>query len=91
MHKGRAAEGKRVLLVTDGTHEIRGWRSTPEASACAITLATTVRQARTLLETEDFDLLIATRTLPDGSGAALAHDARALGLDHLLLGAAEHV
>lgn len=81
--------GKRVLLVATTPENVRELRSGLEQTDCIVAFAASVRQARKLLETEDFDLLITEPLLSDGSGTALLHDAHALGIKNFLLRKAE--
>lgn len=89
--RAECMSGRRVLLVADRPERVRGLRFGLEEQDCAVTFAASVRQARQLLETDDFDLLITKAVLPDRTGVALLRDAHALGMEHLLLRNAEYL
>lgn len=70
---------KHILLLEDDDALRRGIGMAIAGAECTVTEAALFRQARELLETQKFDLLILDINLPDGSGLELLRTLRGRG------------
>ena len=75
----------RVLVVEDDS-SVRLWiGATLSAASYAVTVASSVTEARSLLGLGRYDIVVADWKLPDGSGALLAREAQASGAATLII------
>lgn len=75
----------RVLLVEDDP-DVGPWmQETLSRAGYAVTAAKTVLEARSLLQSGAYDLVLTDWRLPDGSGITLAREAKARGAETLVI------
>jgi len=82
---------KRVLVVESNADHLRDRCADLEESDHGVTPARSVSEARRLLATLPFDVIIANAELDDGSGWALIQEARARAMDYMIVQNAEFV
>jgi DNA-binding response OmpR family regulator len=82
---------KRVLVVESNTDLLRDRCADLEENDHGVTSARSVSEARRLLATRPFDVIIANAELNDGSGWALIQEARARAIDYMIVQNAEFV
>jgi len=75
----------RALLVDDDTSSLAPLAELIQSEGFSTVTATTLSQARTLLEDAVFDVVLTDLILPDGSGLELMETAAAMGAQVVLI------
>ncbi len=80
------SESAGSILVVEDDADVAFWiEQTLSRAGYAVTAAKTVAEARSLLKSAAYDLVLADWKLPDGSGVFLAREAKAAGAGTLVM------